>query len=243
MAAAVAVTVAVSRHLRGLSRPRVPHPRPAPSGPAVVLVPAPPPIGLTAADLFAGGEVSRADSRVRSPGIFTCARCPAVTSALDAGPEAYHNPAAGWWGTFAASAVIRNQVVIAGPVAGLIGQQRGQHDHQLGRSVAWSQRADLSSSVAEFALPGVTVSSRGWPPDRACSGHALASRRIRSVEVGKLSRTVHRRSCAGSMFRRASKPRMSNSRRPHGREVALGQGRQMPGHVPGSGWSILAEPP
>ena len=34
---------------------------------------APPlPIGLTAADLFAGGEVSRADSRVRSPGSFTC---------------------------------------------------------------------------------------------------------------------------------------------------------------------------
>jgi hypothetical protein len=83
----------------------------------------------------------------------------------------------------------------------------------------WPGRRELTfpSSVAEFALPGVTVSSRGWPPDRACSGHALASRRIRSVEVGKLSRTVHRRSCAGSMFRPASKPRMSNSRRPHGR--------------------------
>ncbi len=79
---------------------------------------APPPSGLTAADLFAGGEVSRADSRVRSPGIFTCARCPAVRSALDAVPEAYHNPAAVWWGAFAASAVIRDQVVIAEPVTG-----------------------------------------------------------------------------------------------------------------------------
>ncbi len=56
------------------------------------------PIGLTAADLFAGGEVSRADSRVRWPGTFTDARCPAVRSALDAVPEACHNPAAVWWG-------------------------------------------------------------------------------------------------------------------------------------------------
>jgi hypothetical protein len=62
-----------------------------------------PPIGLTGAALFVGGEVSRADSRVRSPGSFTCARCPAVRSALDAVPEAYHNPAAVWWGAFAAS--------------------------------------------------------------------------------------------------------------------------------------------
>ena len=31
-------------------------------------------------------------------GTLTCARCPAVRSALDAGPEAYHNPAAVWWG-------------------------------------------------------------------------------------------------------------------------------------------------
>jgi hypothetical protein len=59
---------------------------------------APPPIGLTAADPFAGGEVSRAASRVRSPGRFTSTRCPAVTAALDTGPEAYHNPAAVWWG-------------------------------------------------------------------------------------------------------------------------------------------------
>ena len=44
-----------------------------------------PPIGLTAADLFAGGKVSRADSRVRSPGTFTFARCPAVRSACRTG--------------------------------------------------------------------------------------------------------------------------------------------------------------
>jgi hypothetical protein len=42
-----------------------------------------PPIGLTAADPIAGGQVSRADSRVRSPRTLTCARCPAVRSALD----------------------------------------------------------------------------------------------------------------------------------------------------------------
>ena len=80
--------------------------------PAVVPGPRPSPIGLTAADLFAGGEVSRADSRVRSPGTFTCARCPAARSVLDAGPEGYHNPAAVWWGAFAASAVIRTQAAI-----------------------------------------------------------------------------------------------------------------------------------
>jgi hypothetical protein len=38
---------------------------------------------------------------------------------LDAGPEAYHNLSAVWWGAFAASAVIRDQVVIVKPVAGL----------------------------------------------------------------------------------------------------------------------------
>jgi hypothetical protein len=64
--------------------------------------------------------VSRADSRVRKPGTFTCARCPSARSALDAVPEAYHNPAAVWWGAFAASAVIRDQVVIVKPVAGLL---------------------------------------------------------------------------------------------------------------------------
>ena len=47
--------------------------------------------------------MSRADSRVRSPGSLTCVRCPAETSALDARPEAYHNPAAVWWGVFAPS--------------------------------------------------------------------------------------------------------------------------------------------
>ena len=48
--------------------------------------------------------MSRADSRVRSPGTFACARCPAARSALDTVPEAYHNPAAVWWGAFAPSA-------------------------------------------------------------------------------------------------------------------------------------------
>jgi hypothetical protein len=47
--------------------------------------------------------VSRAASRVRSPAPFPFARCPAVTAALDAVAEAYHNPAAVWWGAFAPS--------------------------------------------------------------------------------------------------------------------------------------------
>ena len=75
-----------------------------------------PSIGLTAAVLFAGGEVSSADSRVRSPGTLTCSSCPAARSALDAGPEAYDNPAAVWWGAFAASAVIRCLVAGAGRI-------------------------------------------------------------------------------------------------------------------------------
>ena len=66
---------AVSRRLRGPGR--VPHPRPAPSGPGCGPWSSPP-IGLTAADPFADGEVSGTDSRVHLPGIFTCARCPAV---------------------------------------------------------------------------------------------------------------------------------------------------------------------
>ena len=47
---------------------------------------------------------------------FTCARCPAVTSALDAVPEAYDNPAAVWWGAFCCFCGHRGQVVIVKPV-------------------------------------------------------------------------------------------------------------------------------
>jgi hypothetical protein len=100
---------------QGRSSPWLPAwlPRRAPSRPAIVLVPRrSPPIGLAAAALFAGGEVSRADSRGRRPGTFTCARCPAVRSALDAVPEAYHNPAAVWWGAIAAFAVIPDPIVM-----------------------------------------------------------------------------------------------------------------------------------
>ena len=41
--------------------------------PTLARVPLLPPIGLTAAALFAGGEVSRADLCVRQPDSFTCA--------------------------------------------------------------------------------------------------------------------------------------------------------------------------
>ncbi len=37
---------------------------------------------------------------------------PRSDRALDAGPEAYHNSAAVWWGAFAASGAIRDQVAI-----------------------------------------------------------------------------------------------------------------------------------
>jgi hypothetical protein len=85
---------------------------------------------------------SRADWRVRSPGTFTCARCPAGTSALDAVPEAYHNPAAVWWGAFAASAGIWDQVVIVRPPADLLGPPS---DHGAGgRRWRWGARGTLA---------------------------------------------------------------------------------------------------
>ena len=44
-------------------------------------------------------------------GSSTCARWPAAGSGLDAGLEAYHNPAAVWWG-LAVSVVVRDQAAI-----------------------------------------------------------------------------------------------------------------------------------
>jgi hypothetical protein len=107
----------------------------APSGPAMVLMRRPSPHRTDCCRAFRRREVSRADSRVRSPGTFTCTRCPAARSALDAGPGAYHTPAAVWWGAFAVSVVIRDQVVIVNRLAGLLGQQRWRQDHQLRRPV------------------------------------------------------------------------------------------------------------
>ena len=111
-----------------------------------------PPIGLTAADLFAGGEVSSADSRVRSPGTLTCARCPAVRSAFDAGPKAYHNPAAVWWGAFAASAVIRDQVVTITPGVRALPGKRGLGCPQAGprRAARLRVRGDNTGGAAPW---------------------------------------------------------------------------------------------
>jgi hypothetical protein len=130
----------LSGHKHALHSARIPSPngasaRPVPSRPQPwSLCAALPPIGLTAAYLFAGGKGSRADLRVRKPGIFTCACCPAAGSALDAVPEAYHNPAAVWWGscTFAANGA-------------------SNKDHQLG----WS--ATVMSSP-----PGPKWGTVGW---------------------------------------------------------------------------------
>ena len=65
-----------------------------------------PPIGLTAAVLFAGGEVLRT-LRV----YVNQAPLPVLVGLraqlpLDAVPEAYHNRAAVWWGAFAASSFV-----------------------------------------------------------------------------------------------------------------------------------------
>ena len=119
--------------------------------------PPPPPIGLTTVVLFAGGEVSSADSRVRSPGTLTCARCPAVRSALDAGPEAYDNPVAAWWGFFAASGVIRALAAGAGR------ETRSGHRIQDGKPKVHDSNPDLAPtrtvSLGICAVRG--TSSRG----------------------------------------------------------------------------------
>src|ERR1700751_1594967 len=44
--------------------------------------------------------------------LLTSVCCPVVTAALDAGPEADHNPAAVLMAAFASSAVIRGQVAV-----------------------------------------------------------------------------------------------------------------------------------
>lgn len=90
LAAAVAVTVAVIRAMR---------PRLAPFPAGCLLVRRPFPHRTDCCRPIRRREGGpRVVSRVRQPGTFTCARCPAVTAALDAVPEAYHNPAAVWWG-------------------------------------------------------------------------------------------------------------------------------------------------
>jgi hypothetical protein len=97
--------------------------RPAP---AVVLVRRPSPSGLTAAALFAAGKVLKGRLHVMyvnqalSPVLVVLRSQPS----LDAVPQAYHNPAAVWWGAFAASVVIRDQVVIVKPVLVFSAQQR-----------------------------------------------------------------------------------------------------------------------
>ena len=57
----------------------------------------------------------KADLRVRQPGTFTCTRYPAVTSALDAVPEAYHNPEGSLAGGLCTFPVMRSP----GPSSGL----------------------------------------------------------------------------------------------------------------------------
>ena len=61
---------------------------------------------------------------------FDLCRCPARTSGLDAGPEAYHNPAAVWWGAFAVSVVIltggpTRLVTVRMPISAVAGTTNG----------------------------------------------------------------------------------------------------------------------
>src|SRR5271157_2563521 len=98
---------------------------------------------------------------------FTCARCPAVAAALDAVPEACHNPAAVWWGAFAASAVIRDQVVTVKPLAGLPGQQRGCQEDALGRL----RLGSTGSGSTQVIILVLTASARLGRPDRTHGPH------------------------------------------------------------------------
>ena len=90
-------------------------------------------------DLFAGG--------VKSGFVYTLARhfdlCSwsCDDSALDAIPEAYHDPAAVWWRAFAASAVIRGQVVPVDP-GSPTAVERGRRVGQAGQVHCCAQLPD-----------------------------------------------------------------------------------------------------
>jgi hypothetical protein len=97
--------------------------------------------------------VSRADLRVRQPGALTCARCPAVTSALHAVLEAYHNPEAVWWGAFALSPVMRSPGAISGPD---LGHHRGSCI--LSSSVpSWTRWSPLTAGAGCLSLDAGTI--------------------------------------------------------------------------------------
>ena len=82
---------------------------------------------------------------------FDLYRCPAGTAALDAVPEAYHNPAAVWWGAFAPSPVMspcdRGPGQAAWTAPSLSGQQRRRQDDQLGRLRLDRARAALTQVI------------------------------------------------------------------------------------------------
>lgn len=113
LAAAVAVTVAVIRAMR---------PRLAPFPAGCLLVRRPFPHRTDCCRPIRRREGGpRVVSRVRQPGTFTCARCPAVTAALDAVPEAYHNPVAVWWGLLHLPPACRTPVSPAWTISSGIG--------------------------------------------------------------------------------------------------------------------------
>lgn len=103
---------------------------------------------------------------------FPCARCPAETSALDAVPEAYHNPAAVWWGALCS---FRGHPGPGGH------RQTGRWsprltasatDHQLGRLRLGGLRPAFVQVINAGSCPLVTVVAGGSPLHRARNGHA-----------------------------------------------------------------------
>ena len=134
----VPVVRGLTRTAIAVSRPRARVPRPAPSPPGRGPLRHPSPHRTDCCRPIRRREGAQGRLRdVRRQAPFPCARCPAVRSALDAGPEAYRNPAAVWWGALHFPRSCRHEP--GGrrqtPAAGLPVDGAGGSDHQY---AAWS---------------------------------------------------------------------------------------------------------
>jgi hypothetical protein len=117
---------------------------------------------------------------------FTCTDRPAARSALDAVPEAYHNPAAVWWGALQLprssgtrwSSSNRSQVASVNSGGGIISleglfAQRGQ---------------PAFTHVSRYA--GLSGSDRESPPPVARRSGPVLARRLSDTSVGRDQRHV-----------------------------------------------------
>ena len=209
--------------------------RPAPR--LRLLCAAPSPIGLTAADLFAGGKVSRADSQVRQPGIFPYACRPAVTSALDATAQAHHHPAAVWWGVPAPSACMPIAISPAGTVIARIcalmaftrvEQVRPAHTRYATAVVVAGEGGSAQLRLCALGREGSAAAS--WPsrlmPD--------AEIPVRLGQIAALAKAACRSSSQGPMkealeARLAARPQTS---RPMAQRLHRQQGLRQPRSPP-----------